>query len=247
MSAAKDSGWRRWWWRQQFEPGLWAWLVNPFFFARRGLRAGLGEFFPRLSGSLLDVGCGRQPYRHLVPATRYVGVDVDTPVTRALGVAELLYDGRVLPVSDGAFDAVLCSQVLEHVFTPDEFVRELHRVLRPDGLLLLAVPFAWDEHEQPHDFARYSSFGLRSLLKKNGFEIVAQRKTCADFRAVVQLGTAYLFKATRTRHRVLNLGWQILLIAPWTLFGGLLALLLPASDDFYLDNIVLAKKRSTTG
>jgi SAM-dependent methyltransferase len=231
-----------WWWRQQFEPGPAGLLLNPFYFARRGLRAGLGEFLPQLTGEVLDVGCGRQPYRHLVPAARYVGVDVDTPVTRALGVAELYYDGRKLPVADAAFDAVLCSQVLEHVFTPDGFLREIHRVLRPGGRLLLATPFTWDEHEQPHDFARYSSFGLRALLEQNGFEVVVQRKTCADFRALVQLKAAYLYKVTRTRSRVLNLLAQLLLIAPCNIFGGLLALLLPGNADFYLDNIVLARK-----
>jgi SAM-dependent methyltransferase len=245
MSAPTDNAIRRWWWGQQFEPGPAALLLNPFFFARRGLRAGLGEFLPGLTGEVLDVGCGRQPYRHLVPASRYVGVDMDTPVTRALGVADIFYDGRKIPVADAAFDAVLCSQVLEHVFAPEEFLHEIIRVLRPGGTLLLATPFSWDEHEQPHDFARYSSFGLRALLARNGFELVAQRKTCADFRAVVQLGTGYLYKVTRTRHRVINGLAQLLLIAPVNIFGGLLALLLPGNADFYLDNIVLARKSAT--
>ena len=185
--------------RQQYLPGPGGWLVNPFFFARRGLWRGLGEFFPRLQGAVLDVGCGRKPYRDFVPATNYVGVDIDTPVTRALASADVFYDGRRLPFPDQQFDAVLCSQVLEHVFTPEEFLAEIRRVLRPGGTLLLAVPFVWDEHEQPADFARYSSFGLRALLGRGGFAVAEQRKTCADFRAVVQLTSGALFKVTHTR------------------------------------------------
>jgi SAM-dependent methyltransferase len=235
---------RTWWRTQQFEPSAAGLLVNPFYFARRGLRAGLGEFLPDLAGAVLDVGCGRKPYRPLTRATRYVGVDLDTPATRALAAADVYYDGRRLPFPDASFDAVLCSQVLEHVFTPEEFLREIRRVLRPGGVLLLAVPFAWDEHEQPQDFARYSSFGLRALLERNGFAVEAQRKTCADFRAIVQLAAGALYKVTRSGHRGLNLAAQLALIAPCNLLGGLLALVLPRNEDFYLDNIVLARRRA---
>lgn len=233
---------RGWWWRQQFVPGPLAWLINPFFIARRGLWRGLSEFFPQLRGELLDVGCGRKPYAPFVPATRYVGLDLDSPVTRELAVADVYYDGGRLPFADATFDAVLCSQVLEHVFTPEEFLREVRRVLRPGGRLLLATPFVWDEHEQPHDFGRYSSFGLRALLERTGFVVEAQRKTAGGVRALAQLGAGYLFKVTRTRLRVLNWFVQLVLIAPVTLVGWIVGALLPRHEDLYLDNIVLVSK-----
>jgi SAM-dependent methyltransferase len=234
---------RLWWKKQQFRPGMSGWFVNPFCFARRGLWLGLAEFFPRLQGRVLDVGCGQRPYEALVPAREYVGVDIDSEVTRRLARADVFYDGKVLPFADGSFDAVLCSQVLEHVFTPAEFLTEIRRVLRPGGGLLLATPFVWDEHEQPHDFGRYSSFGLRALLERNGFVVEAQRKTCADFRAIVQLASGAVYKITRSRYRWLNLLAQLCLIAPVNIVGGLLALVLPGNGDFYLDNIVLARRR----
>jgi SAM-dependent methyltransferase len=233
---------RRVWEKEQFEPGAAGVLLNPFFFARRGLRRELGGFLAGLRGEVLDVGCGRKPYQHLVPATRYVGVDIDSPVTRKLATADVFYNGRTLPFAEGSFDAVLCSQVLEHVFKPEEFLSEIHRVLRPGGVLLLATPFAWDEHEQPYDFARYSSFGLRDLIERAGFQVEAQRKTCADFRAIVQLASGALYKITRSRHRWLNGLAQVALIAPVNAMGGLIALALPRNPDFYLDNIVLARR-----
>lgn len=230
------------WEREQYRPGFLGWLVNPFYHARRGLLDGLTEFFPRLRGAVLDVGCGRKPYRDLVPAERYTGVDIDTAVTRTLAAADVYYDGRMLPFADGSFDAVLCSQVLEHVFTPETFLAEIRRVLRPGGFLLLATPFVWDEHEQPADFGRYSSFGLRALLERNGFVVVEQRKTCADFRAIVQLASGAFFKVTRSRNRWVNLLTQLLLLAPGNALGGLMAWVLPRNEDFYLDNIVLARR-----
>lgn len=233
-----NTGWRE---RQLFHPGPLGWLVNPFYFARRGLRAGMVGFFPHLQGRVLDVGCGRKPYRHLVPAEEYLGVDIDTPVTRELAAADVYYDGRRLPFTDASFDAVICSQVLEHVFTPGDFLAEIRRVLRPGGRLLLTTPFAWDEHEQPHDFARYSSFGLRALLAQAGFEVVGLHKTNADGRVLAQLVSAYLYKVSRTRSRPLNGLVQLLVLAPVNLLGILVGWLLPANPDLYLDNVVLAK------
>ena len=242
MKMQKNSRWRQWWWRQQFTPGPWGLVVNPFYYARHGLFRGLEEFFPFLGGEVLDVGCGRKPYRHLVPAGKYIGLELDTPELRDLDAADIYYSGGVLPVATESFDAVLCSQVLEHIFTPGDFLQEIKRVLRPGGVLLLTTPFAWDEHSQPYDYGRYSSFGLSHLLTEAGFEIVAQRKTCADGRTLIQLTTGYIYKVLRSRHRILNLAGQLLVIAPVNVLGGLFALLLPSNPDFFLDNIILVRK-----
>ena len=118
MTAGKQSALRAWWWRLQFDPGIAGLVLTPFYFSRRGLLRELRVFLPRLTGEVADIGCGRKPYRALVPATRYIGLDVDSPITRELGVADVLYDGRTLPLADASCDGVLCSQVLEHVFTP---------------------------------------------------------------------------------------------------------------------------------
>jgi len=95
----------------------------------------------------------------------------------------------------------LCNQVLEHVFNPDAFLSEIYRVLKRDGKLLLTVPFVWDEHEQPSDYARYSSFGLKALLEKNGFRIIQHERIGADASILFQLINAYLY--------TVSAGWQI--------------------------------------
>ncbi len=230
------------WWREQYEPTWVGLIVNPFYFARRGLLEELSVHFSSLTGDLLDVGCGCKPYRTLVPASRYVGLDIDNPFTRRVNMADVFYDGTTFPLTDQSFDSVLCSQVLEHVFTPDDFLREINRVLRPGGKLLLAVPFMWDEHEQPHDFGRYSSFGLRALLVRCGFEIVEQGKSVTDVGAIAQLASAWLFKVVQTRNKWVNLLTQIALIMPFNVLGALLRFISPTNKDFYLDNIVLARK-----
>lgn len=228
--------------RQMMRPGPAAVFLNPFFFARRGLYAAMQEIAQGVSGDLLDVGCGSRPYEHLFPAARYVGLELDTAKNRAADFADAYYDGGRFPFDDASFDAVLCNEVLEHAFEPDRLVAEMARVLRPGGRLLLTVPFAWDEHEQPADYGRYTSFGLAHLLGKHGFRVRLQRKTMADARAVFQLLNAYLYRVVWTRHPYLNVVLTACVMAPVTIAGCLAGWLLPANPDFYLDNVVLAER-----
>jgi SAM-dependent methyltransferase len=227
---------------QMARPGPSGMLVNPFYFARRCLYEALRDLGHELGGRVLDVGCGDRPYEALIPARDYLGLEIDTPEARARSKADAYYDGRRFPFEDGSFDGVLCNQVLEHVFEPAAFVSELARVLRPGGRLLLTVPFVWDEHEQPRDYARYSSFGLAALLAQAGFRLLEQRKTAADARVLFQLINAYLYKATATRSAYLNLLAAVMFMAPVNLVGAALAWILPGNADLYLDNVVLAEK-----
>jgi SAM-dependent methyltransferase len=227
--------------RQKFDPGFLGLFVNPFFLARRALRKGIAAFAPQCTGKLIDIGCGSKPYRALFSGP-YTGVEIDTAQTRAADYADVYYDGESLPFANETFSTALCNQVLEHVFEPDQFLREIHRVVRPQGTLLLTVPFAWDEHEQPADFARYSSFGLRAIIQRNGFEIIELRKTLADVRVIGQLFNAYLYKCLWSKFMPLNMLWMLLFFAPVSAVFTVLGFILPKNDDFYLDNIVLARK-----
>jgi SAM-dependent methyltransferase len=226
---------------QQFQPGLMGVFVNPFFLARRQLWREIAAARDQLSGRLLDVGCGSQPYRPLFAACIYTGLDIDSPRTRALAVADAFYDGHRFPFDDACFDAVLCNQVLEHVFNPAEFLSEVRRVMTPGARLLLTVPFVWDEHEQPWDYARYSSFGLRALLERHGFRVLRQRKLMADSSLLFQLAIAYIYKVAPTRSAYFNLLITGLLFAPLSLFGLLAGALLPKNEDLFLDQLVVAE------
>jgi SAM-dependent methyltransferase len=228
--------------RSQFEPGLIGLLVNPFYIARSGLLSALRRLSRHVTGRTLDVGCGQKPYRHLFASTEYIGLELDTPENRMCKQADYFYDGRTFPFDSGSFDSVVCSQVLEHVFEPSAFLSEIHRVLKPGGVLLLTVPFVWDEHEQPFDFARYSTFGLRYVLERAGFRVDVLEKSVADGRLLFQLANAMAYKRWRSVNR-----WRMLLItvvamAPVNVMAVVFGKLVPASHDLYLDNVVVARK-----
>lgn len=227
---------------QMMHPGPLGLLVNPFYFARRGLLVAVRELAAGIHGRVLDVGCGSRPYESLFDASEYVGLELDTPENRLTKKADVYYVGKTFPFEPNSFDSVVCNQVLEHVFEPEAFIREIGRVLKTEGQLLLTVPFVWDEHEQPRDYGRYSSFGLTALLDRNGFEVTELRKTMGDIRVVFQMLNAYIFKKTCVRNPYLSLTVTLILIAPFNLAGTALSWLTPRNADLYLDNVVLAKK-----
>jgi SAM-dependent methyltransferase len=113
---------------------------------------------------VLDVGCGVKPYYPLFAgyADSYVGVDV---VENRM--AELLGSVEALPVEDGSFDVVLCTQVLEHCDDPVQAVKELRRVTAPGGRVLASTHGVQVFHPSPHDYWRWTHEGLRRLFTEN--------------------------------------------------------------------------------
>ena len=228
--------------QEQFNPKILGLFINPFYFARKGLYQDVSILILHLKGKLLDVGCGTRPYENMCNVDEYIGLEVDDEGNRNHSFADIFYDGKIMPFKDKEFDSVLSNQVFEHVFNPNEFLREINRVAKIDGLFLITVPFVWDEHEQPHDYARYSSFGLKYILDENGFEIIQHRKSNNGLEVIFQLINAYLYKVTQTKKAYFNLLIIFVLMTPVNIVGLILSKLLPKNDDLYLDNIVLAKK-----
>lgn len=74
-----------------------------------------------------------------------------------------------LPFGDSIFDAVICSEMLEHVMDPLCVLKEIRRVLKTDGVLLISVPFLNRIHGDPYDYGRYTDFFWAETLKNSGF------------------------------------------------------------------------------
>ncbi len=228
---------------QQFNPRWWGVLVNPFFITRRGLSKEIARCARVMrGGQLLDIGCGTMPYRSLFAVDHYWGVEIwkrGLPLPRH---SDVIYDGSRLPFKSSSLDHVLLSEVLEHVFEPRLLLAELRRVLRPGGFVLLTVPFLWDEHEQPYDYGRYSSFGLRYLLEQHGFEICYLGKNGTYLTALAQMLSSYIYTISRAWPWPLRFATYGSFCATVQFGGQVLGALAPKNPDLYLDNIVLARK-----
>lgn len=130
----------------------------------RWLRAQAAELESRGPVRVLDVGCGPKPYYPFFASvsSEYVGVDVvENPAAELLGPIE------ALPVEDGSFDVVLCTQVLEHCDDPAQAVRELRRVTAPGGRVLVSTHGVQVYHPSPVDYWRWTHEGLRRLFEQN--------------------------------------------------------------------------------
>lgn len=120
-------------------------------------------------GRVLDFGSADAPYRHFFPPeTDFVTADLPgNPDARVV----LEPDGR-LPVADGGFDAVLSTQVLEHVPDPALYLEESYRVLRPGGRILLSTHGFMVWHPDPIDHWRWTCSGLEAAVERAGFRVV---------------------------------------------------------------------------
>lgn len=126
-----------------------------------------------LRGYLLDAGCGEKPFSLIYDeiVEKSIGCDVEYCIHDQSEV-DIFATLDNLPFENETFDAILCSNVLEHVAESVKGISELSRCLKDGGHLILAVPFLYPIHEAPHDFYRYTKYGLKYQLEKNGLKII---------------------------------------------------------------------------
>lgn len=138
--------------------------------------ADLSTVLPTAKGAVLDVGCGAQPFRSLLPASvRYIGIDtVDAKAKFGYEVPDTFYfEGPVWPAGDGSIDFVLCTEVFEHVADSRGFLAEMFRCLAPNGRVVLTVPFSARWHYIPNDYWRFTPASLNDLFSAAGFVDIA--------------------------------------------------------------------------
>lgn len=142
--------------------------THPYFLVYRRLFPDLEKASVHAHGRLLDIGCGNKPYEKMFHGriSEHVGCDV---VQSSESQADVVCLATHLPFKDASYDTVLMTQVIEHVADHQAMLREAYRVLQNDGVLILSGPMYWPLHEEPHDFFRFTEYGLRFLLKNVGF------------------------------------------------------------------------------
>jgi SAM-dependent methyltransferase len=134
---------------------------------------------------VLDAGAGETAHKHYFAGQQYCGLD--------LGIGDhawdysrldVLGDLETLPFPDATFDAAINIVTLEHVVHPERVVCELGRVLAPGGQFLLVAPLQWEEHQQPHDYGRFTRYALDRLLRQAGFMEISIQPVGGIFRLI---------------------------------------------------------------
>lgn len=231
-----------------FHPTPLSIFVNPAYFARKGLLHGVKEYSHYMKGVMLDFGCGHKPYERYFKVDKYIGLDIEESGhnhnnSREDSQIDVFYDGKTIPFDNEYFDSVFTSQVLEHVFNIEDILIEINRVMKPKGVIILTLPFVWPEHEIPYDFARYTSFGIKHLLNKNGFKIISQKKSTTAVAMIVQTWNDFLINSVfPSKPKLLAIILKYAIIPPFTIIGIILSKILPDNNSFYHSNIVVAEK-----
>jgi len=181
---------------------------------------------------VLDVGAGSCPYRPLFShcdyrAQDFAGLQGEQLRHGGYGGIDYVCDATAIPVTDGSFDAVLCTEVLEHVPAPDALVRELARVLRAGGRLMLTAPLGSGIHQEPfHFYGGYTPYWYRRFLAEAGFADIRIEPNGGFFRHYAQESIRFL---SMTRPLAPEMPrWLTLAFAPlWLVLAAPLGLLMP--------------------
>jgi SAM-dependent methyltransferase len=138
-----------------------------------------GEFYqyflPKYAtGKLADLGCGNAPFYLVYKDLVSENICVDWPNT---GHKNQYLDvecdlNQPLPFSTDEFDTIVISEVLEHIANPELIWKEMARILKPGGKILLSVPFLYKIHEAPYDYFRYTRFALENFANKNNLQVL---------------------------------------------------------------------------
>ncbi len=204
-------------------------LLSSRYLIRRNIRKFVYNSVKNKQFSIvLDVGAGKSPYKKIIKHNKYICLDIENR-----GNCEnlvLIDANKEWPIKDNYADLVLATETLEHIRKPQEFIKEVYRVLRPGGILILTTPFVWPLHEEPNDYFRYTKYGLKMFLKNAGFKFIKIKESNGYCYTMLQL-------------LIINLRAKI--FYPFVFLVNLVALLFfnkAKNKKFYLSNFVIAKK-----
>jgi len=168
-------------------------------------RGHLEKFLERHKSELriLDIGSGGSSYHRFFP-NRF-SIDIDP--ARA---PDIVADAHDLPLKDEEFELILCTEVLEHVMDPKKVISEMWRVLKPGGKVILTTRFVYPLHDIPHDYWRFTKYGLHELFR--GWEVLELMGETHNFSTIGALLQRICFQSNLRGGKVVKL---IIFVAAW--------------------------------
>lgn len=133
-------------------------------------------------GTLVDLGCGEAPHRNyfLQYVDKYIGVDWTNTLHNSK--ADIISDlNKKIEIENDFADTIISLSVMEHLCEPQIFLNESYRILKKDGTIILGVPWMWWIHEAPHDYFRYTPYGLKYMFEKAGYKDIQVQPTTGFF------------------------------------------------------------------
>lgn len=130
------------------------------------------------SQKVLDLGSAKSPYSKWFP--NRVTLDADPK-----SGADIIADAQDIPLLNNSQDFILCTEMLEHVKSPEKVIQEIYRILKPGGTIVLTTRFVYGLHETPNDYFRFTRYGLVSLFKN--FDLILIKEDSVNFETIAVL------------------------------------------------------------
>jgi len=142
-------------------------------------------------GRTLDVGAGRLAWRNLL--MQHVASYFSGDVTKEHADLDVVLDvTHGLPFADETFDTLFCCSVLEHAPEPWGALSEMYRVLVPGGIAIVSLPFLLHLHDEPHDYYRFTRYGIQHLAERAGFRVAEMVVNGGLFHLILNLPSVVL-------------------------------------------------------
>lgn len=187
------------------------------YFVRNSILHAVKLNLSKFDGTLLDVGCGIMPYRELIlegntSIKNYIGLDFEDSLDSeyALGKPDLFWKGDIIPLENESVDCIMATEVLEHCPQPENVLKEMFRVLKPNGTIFFTVPFLWNLHLVPYDEYRYTPFSLNRHLENVGFKNIELSALGGLDASLAQMLGIWLQR--RPLHRLVKASLSILIL-----------------------------------
>ncbi len=179
--------------------------------------------------TVLDIGCfNKWAQRHLPSSCEYVGLDYYETATQWYGsVPDVYGDALSLPIASESIDTVILIDVLEHINDTQGLMQQIHRVLKPGGRAVIALPFLYPIHDAPRDFVRLTAHGVADLAVRSLFEL----ELCEPIGSPL-VTSAFLMNVALTKTAInwfsINSPWSLITVffPPVILFNNLICRLL---------------------
>ncbi|MDO8743464.1 MAG: class I SAM-dependent methyltransferase [Candidatus Azambacteria bacterium] len=175
-----------------------------------------------IKGVVLDAGSGDgERYKKLFKFDKYVTLDINSAYE-----ADIIGSVENIPAKSESFDSVVSTQVLEHVKNPQKAVHEFYRVLKTGGYCLATIPQLNELHSEPHDYFRFTRYGLEEIFSNAGFKITLIDQRGGFWAANAQMRIRYTIDLFRLQ-KIRPLRW---IFQPFILLNGIVAILFDYFD-----------------
>lgn len=224
--------------RNNWNPKALEFFLNANYLERRELWKSIQNFSKNFDGNILDLGCGNKPYLDLFQCKGYIGLELIGGENNA----DFFYDGHIFPFENKSFDGLVSFQAIYQADDIENIMKEINRVLKLNGKVLISVPFIWFDGDK-HSERKFSTHYTEKLFGDYGFKIIKREKTNPNLSSLFLLANIHFNDIIeKIPLKFLRRFFRLLITPTFNFFGLLSLIFLSKTNSLYIDSVNYAVK-----